>query len=171
VAAVFALVAAACGDDAEVTTTTAAPVAPPETEARQAPTTTAVATTSTQATTTTTTAAPTTTEAPALPAQAELTHGGEAVGVYLQVIEEADSSGDFRADFAAVVDDVEAMGYFGGFGDLNCDQGAQEALGLGAGQWYGASLYFETEADAELFVAAYPGEVVGIATVFTYCVD
>lgn len=93
------------------------------------------------------------------------------MGVYLKVIEEADSSGDFRDDFADVVDAVEAMGYFAGFGDLGCDEGAQEALGLGEGVWYGASLYFDTETDANLFVAAYPDEVVGIATIVTFCLD
>jgi len=91
--------------------------------------------------------------------------------VYLKVIEEGESSGSFTDDFADVTAAGEALGYFVGNGELDCDQGAREGLGLGEGAYYGASVYFTSIADAEAFVAAYDGEVVGIAVVTTFCLD
>jgi len=170
--AAIALLAAACGSTSTSTTNTTAPTtaAPaPATTAGPAPTTTAASAPTTTAATTTTVTPPTTVLVP--PAPANLTHGGEAVGVYLKVIEESESSGNFFEDFADVTAAVEAMGYFAGFGDLGCDGGAQEGLSLPEGDYLGSAVYFSTVEDAETFATIYGEEIVGIATVRTGCLD
>jgi hypothetical protein len=106
-----------------------------------------------------------------LPDPADLTHGGDAVAVYLGVIEESAGSGNINDDFADIIAAAGAMGYFAGSGDLGCDHGAAESLGLAAGFYYGVAVYFATVEDANMFVAAYPGEVVGIAEITTFCLD
>jgi hypothetical protein len=87
------------------------------------------------------------------------------------VINQSEVSGNLNDVFADAIAAAEAMGYFAGAGDLGCDQGAAEALGLEDGFYYGVGLYFATMDDAIAFAAAYPGEVVGIANVTTFCLD
>jgi len=100
------------------------------------------------------------------------THGGDAVGVYLGVVEYDAVEGNPADGFADAFAAAEAMGYFVGSGDLACDQGAQDGLGLPAdGYYWAASVLFATVDDANAFVAAYPGDVVGIAEVKTFCLD
>jgi hypothetical protein len=46
-----------------------------------------------------------------------------------------------------------------------------EGLGLEGGSYYAVALYFATVEDANAFVSAYPGDIVGIAEVQTFCLD
>jgi hypothetical protein len=99
-------------------------------------------------------------------------HGGDAVAVYLGVVEYDDVEGNPADGFAAAIAAAEAMGYFVGSGDLACDQGGQEALGLPADAYYwAASVLFATLEDANVFAAAFPEDIVGIAALKTYCLD
>lgn len=99
-------------------------------------------------------------------------HGGNAVAVYLGVVEYDAVEGNPADGFADPIAAAESMGYFVGSGDLACDQGGQEALGLPADAYYwAASVLFATVDDANLFAAAFPGDIVGIAEVTTYCLD
>lgn len=176
---ICSIFAAACGSsDAAASTTTTTTATPTTTVAATttptALTTTVAPTTTTTATptaTTTTTAVPTTTTAAALPETIIPTHGGDAVVVYLGVIAEGDSSGDLNTDFADVIAAAADMGYDVGVSDLACDSGAMEGLGLEDGYYYAAALYFATVEDANAFAAAYPGDIVGIAEVQTFCLD
>ncbi len=99
------------------------------------------------------------------------THGGDAVAVYLGVITESEAADGIPAALQEAMSSAEAMGYFAGYADLACDQGAREGLGLAEGFYYGASVLFATVADANLFAAAFPGDVVGIVEISTYCLD
>lgn len=177
---VLMLVTGACGSSdgmasTVVAATSAAPTTTPAhttTTTTTAPTTTTTAVPTTTAAPTTTTAAPTTTTAPPLPEELLPVHGGNAVAVYLGVVEYDDVAGNPADGFADAIAAAEAMGYFVGSGDLACDQGGQEALGLPADAYYwAASVLFGTADDANLFAAAFPEEVAGIAEVNTYCLD
>jgi hypothetical protein len=106
-----------------------------------------------------------------LPEAAVLTQGGTVVAVYLQIVSEGEMSGNLNDDFADVTAQAVDLGYFVGNGDLNCDQGAADALGLAPGNYYGAAVYFDTMEEANAFAAAWDGEVVGIVTVTTFCLD
>lgn len=155
---------------AETTSTTSTTTtAPPGTTT----TTTEAPTTTTEPPTTTTTEPPaTTTTAPrAFPPQVtEGTQGGSIWGAYLAV---APAFGDPALAEAAAR--AQAVGYTNVSergGQLACDQGATEALGLDPEvDWYGTALYFATEADARLFEELFEPEIVGIALVQTYCMD
>ena len=185
---VVALLLASCGGSADetasetaapttatptsqATTTTAAPAtttAAPTTTTT-APTTTAAPTTTTTTATTTTT---TTTTVPPLPDALSPTHGGEAVAVYLAVAEWDSVSGNPADGFTTEIAAAQDLGYFVGSGDLACDMGGQDGLGLPSdGYYWAASVLFATVPDANAFVAAYPGDVVGIVEVQTYCLD
>jgi hypothetical protein len=99
-----------------------------------------------------------------------LEHGGEAWAVYVAVASDFDAP-----EIAAGAGLLEELGYFGGGGDLGCDQGAAEALGLDPSQsWTATAVYFETEEDAQAFVNAYESlghQAVGYALVQTFCLD
>lgn len=154
----------------EAPTSTAAPTATTDPTATVAPVTTTPTTTTTS--TTTTTAAPTTTTAAPLPEGLVPEHGGDAVAVYLGVVEYDDVEGNPADGFVDAIAAAEAMGYFVGSGDLACDQRAQEALGLPAdGYYWAASVLFATVEDANVFAAAFSGDIVGIVAVKTYCLD
>jgi hypothetical protein len=61
-------------------------------------------------------------------------------------------------------------------GPTDCDVGVEEIVGLPSEEEGGAhivsvSLYFESTAQAEAFVAAYEPEVRGIGQVRTFCLD
>lgn len=102
-----------------------------------------------------------------LPSQAPPVHGGTPVAVYLAVSVDSSDSALERARAAA----AEA-GYEAGGGELGCDQGAVEALGLDpARSWSGVALYFVDQRTADRFVRGYPHEVVGVAQVTTFCLD
>lgn len=59
-----------------------------------------------------------------------------------------------------------------GGGDIDCDQGAREALGLDPDRdYYAVALYFPDRPTAQQFVDAYEPGVVGIADLTTYCLD
>lgn len=90
--------------------------------------------------------------------------------VYLAV---ANSSSDPALDKA--VRQAASVGYQAITGDVACDDGAMEALGLDQFDvWSAASLYFATGADAKAFAAAYTAEVTapqGVARVRLGCLD
>jgi hypothetical protein len=71
--------------------------------------------------------------------------------------------------------DASRVGYQAVVGDIACDGGAMEALGLDQyDYWSGATLYFATEADARGFAAAYTAKVAapkGVAWVTVGCLD
>ena len=75
------------------------------------------------------------------------------------------------AEFQDAIDMAADMGFFAGYSDLACDQGALEGLGLADGYYNAVSVLFATMDDATAFADAYPGDVVGIAAVKTYCLD
>ena len=69
---------------------------------------------------------------------------------------------------------VAELGYPQGGGELGCDVGAGEALGIGDGAM-AIAVYFDTQAGAEDFAQRYAEtygeEVVGLAQVTTLCLD
>ena len=92
--------------------------------------------------------------------------------MYLGVVDYETVEGNPADGFAEAIAAAEAMGYFVGSGDLACDQGGQDALELpSGGSYWAASVLFATTDDASAFVAAYPGDIVGIAEVTTFCLD
>jgi hypothetical protein len=57
-------------------------------------------------------------------------------------------------------------------GDIDCDQGARQALRLDpARKYYSVAVYFRTRKDAQKFVDLYEPGVVGIAPVTIFCAD
>ncbi|WNB84559.1 hypothetical protein [Cellulomonas sp. ATA003] len=88
------------------------------------------------------------------------------MGVYLTVVESFDAPA-----LTATDERLRELGYQpGGHGELACDQGAAEALGLDP-QTIAASVYFASEADARRFAEAYGPDVVGVAAVTVFCRD
>ncbi|WP_155859522.1 hypothetical protein [Cellulomonas sp. KRMCY2] len=106
------------------------------------------------------------------PSATDLHHGGETWGVYTVVLEAGASTADPR--WLEGDRRLGALGYPAGGGELGCDLGATESLGLGDGAMAIAS-YFDTQTDAELFAqkyaAAFGDQVVGMARVTTVCMD
>lgn len=90
--------------------------------------------------------------------------------VYLAVGHSSADPGLERAQQKAA-----SVGYTAVLGDLACDQGAIEALGLDQFDfWAAATLYFATRAGAHTFVASYTADVakvVGSAEVTLGCLD
>jgi hypothetical protein len=162
--------AACSSDEAGSTTTTAG--SSTSTSGVSVTTTTTPPTTSTVIATTTTSTLPTTsTTLPEFPpAKDALEHGGDAWAVYLAV---ADDFGDPSLDEASSL--AETYGYFAGVTDINCDQGAGEAVGVASGgSEVVVGVYFDTELDANQFVLAYEARgnaVAGVGLVQTYCLD
>jgi hypothetical protein len=115
---------------------------------------------------------PTAPLAPLPPAQEEPVHGGDAWAVYLAL--STDISGPEIADAIALLED---LGYVAGWaiGDLACDQGGAQAVGVDPSDGYAAvRAYFETVLDAARFVVALDARghsVLGIGLVQTYCLD
>jgi hypothetical protein len=143
----------------------------PTTTTIQSTTTTSAPTTTSTIATTTTTVAATTTTLPEFPQTAtSITHGGESWAVYLAV------AGDFGApELEEAKALADTYGLLDGEGDLGCDQGGAEALGLDPNdEWAVVSVYFDTEADARQFVDAFEARghtVAGMGLVLTYCLD
>ena len=96
--------------------------------------------------------------------------GDPVWGVYLAV---GHSATDTPVEKA--VRSASRVGYQAVVGDIACDGGAMEALGLDQyDYWSGATLYFATEADARGFAAAYTKRVAaptGVAKVTVGCLD
>jgi hypothetical protein len=164
------LLAACSSDDAGTTTTTESGTS---TSGVVVTSTTTPPTTSTTvgATTTTSTVPTTSTTLPEFPSAKEpLEHGGDAWAVYLAV---ADDFGDPSLDEASSL--AETYGYFAGVADVNCDQGAAEAVGVSSGGSEAVvGVYFDSEMDANQFVLAYEARghtVAGMGLVQTYCLD
>jgi hypothetical protein len=105
---------------------------------------------------------------PSFPPQAGAEHGAKQTAVYLAVAYSADDPKLKRAEAQA-----KAVGYDNvGIGDIGCDQGAREALGLDVDRdYYGAAVYFADRGTAQQFVDAYEPGVVGMADVTTFCLD
>jgi hypothetical protein len=150
----FALVMATGGPGAVAESTTA-----PEPSATETPVPT-------------TTTPPTAPLAPLPPTQEEPVHGGSAWAVYLAVA--TDISGPEIADAIALLED---LGYVAGWGsgDLACDQGGAQAVGVDPSDNYAVvGAYFDTALDAARFVVALDARghsVLGIGLVQTYCLD
>jgi hypothetical protein len=85
----------------------------------------------------------------------------------------AHSSSDPALDQAQ--DEAATVGYGAVIGDLACDRGAIDALGLDPHDyWTGAVLYFKSEHDAEDFANSYlasGGTVIGTAKIGLGCLD
>ncbi|KQY22867.1 hypothetical protein ASD16_09645 [Cellulomonas sp. Root485] len=103
---------------------------------------------------------------PATPPQAaDLVHGAVVWGTYVAVVDSFDSP---EADAAEAR--ITELGYQPSEGDLGCDQGAAEALGLPENASV-VSTYFATEQDAALFAQMYGPDALGIAEVKLFCMD
>lgn len=163
-AVAFLMLASCSPDDADTTTTEAS------TSTSTGPTTTtAPVTTTTSPAPTTTLPAPTTT-LPEFPPAGDLEHGGETWAVYIAVAD------DFSApNLTDATAQAELYGFFAGTTDINCDQGAAEAIGVAPGGSEAVvGVYFETEPEATQFVVAWEarGHIVeGMGQVQTFCLD
>ncbi len=122
----------------------------------------------TQPETTTTVPAPTSTAPATQPTPVPVEHGREMFGVYLSVERGAAPTAETRAAQA----EAERNKWPFSGGDINCDQGAREALRLDpARDYYAVAVYFVTREDAQRFVDLYEPGVVGIAAVKVFCAD
>lgn len=110
--------------------------------------------------------------APLPPAQEEPVHGGNAWAVYLAAA--TDISDPEIADAIALLED---LGYVAGWGsgDLACDRGGAQAVGVDPSDGYAVvGAYFDTVLDAARFVVALDARghsVLGLGLVRTYCLD
>ena len=127
--------------------------------------------TTTLATTTTTAEAATTTAPlPDLPGpKTEFEHGGTAWAVFLA----AGESGDAALEDA--VDVLADLGYVSWPGDLWCDWGGYDLLGLESSEsMMAVGVYFDDEVDAMAFVVGLDARDISVAgwgLVETYCLD
>jgi len=107
---------------------------------------------------------PSSTEA-ALPEPVEMImHGETYFGVYLAAAPMDDPLLD------GAVAQLAALGTTAYPGDLACDDGATEQLGVSEGLM-GVAVYFEHRAEARVYAAALDPSPLGIAKVTTYCAD
>jgi hypothetical protein len=171
-AAAGALVACTSGDDgpgASPTATTSATSSPTPTSDPTTPAPTATSSAPAPTDPPTAPAEPPATPPPAGPASpppvAEPVHGGTAWGVYLAVMTSPDDPAYVQSGTR-----LEQFGYFPSEGDVSCDEGAAEALGLEPNVLV-RSVHFDSREDAEAFVALYGDDILGIAQVTTYCLD
>jgi hypothetical protein len=110
---------------------------------------------------------PTPTESPAAisPPAVTVEQGGRYWAVYAVVAEarsaELDEAFNRLRDLEVTV---------GGFGELACDEGAAEALGVDP-SLHGVAVYFERKADAQAFAASLDPPPAGVARVRTFCAD
>lgn len=100
---------------------------------------------------------------PVQPPEMLPTHGGTIWGLYLAV---GDSLEDAAMD--AAVQQATELGYHPGGGEIACDDGAADALGVDATM--SVAVYFATREDAEAATQFFDAWV-GIARVTTYCLD
>jgi len=101
--------------------------------------------------------------------------GGEFWAVYLAVSRlDATGKPEQPGELARARERAEAAGYKGHVeeGDIGCQRGAREALRLDPAREYRTvSIFFDTQAQARQFVAAFEPPVVGTAKIKAYCVD
>lgn len=103
------------------------------------------------------------------PPEAQLRHGERFYAVFVAV--ERTSS---APEFARAKEELQKAGYrvSPGASDINCDQGAREALRLTPGvDYFVEAVYFLTGQEAQQFVDAFEPGVVGTAVVTVYCRD
>ncbi|MGQ0629581.1 MAG: hypothetical protein ACT4P1_00950 [Sporichthyaceae bacterium] len=102
-----------------------------------------------------------------LPEPIEVAQGDEVFGVYLAVVEGAESTDEIDVAEA----DAVSNGWLYSSGELGCDMGAAEELGLGEGEYFRVAVYFATQDDAQAFADGYAPGVVGIAQATLFCLD
>lgn len=103
------------------------------------------------------------------PPEAQLRHGEQFYAVFVAV--ERTSS---APEFARAEEELQKAGYrvSPGVSDINCHQGAREALRLAPGvDYFVEAVYFLTRQEAQQFVDAFEPGVVGTAFVTMYCLD
>jgi hypothetical protein len=106
--------------------------------------------------------------APDRPVPVEVSHGDKVFGVYLSV-ERGETP---TAETSAAEAEAKRQQWHHSGGDIDCDQGAREALRLDpARKYYSIAIYFRTREDAQEFVDLYEPGVVGIAPVTVFCLD
>ena len=102
-----------------------------------------------------------------LPPEAAAKQGGKYYAVFLAVA--ADANDKALAD---AQERAKELGYQGGVGDVNCTPGARTALDLqDTGDYTAYSIFFDTNQQAQAFLNAYSGPVVGTAYVTAGCLD
>lgn len=159
-----------CGDDEPSSAGTPVTTVPAATTTSvPAPTSTTTTRTETASPTMTTTPQPTKTRWPKALGEPQ---GDSAWAVYLAV---AHSSSDPALKSAQDAVAKAGPGYGAVIGDLACDRGSIEALGLDKHDyWTGAVLYFSSKKDAEDFATSYlveGGTVIGTAKIGLGCLD
>ncbi|HEX5948840.1 MAG TPA: hypothetical protein VFZ45_04670 [Actinomycetota bacterium] len=101
---------------------------------------------------------------PGAPSPVVPEHGEKYWAVYLAV-----GDGPELEDAIAYLTGEQGI-EFPGPTDVNCDQGAAEALGPDAGP-LSVAAYFDSEEDARAWAETLPGPPVAIAEVRTFCLD
>ncbi len=164
-----ALLLTGCGGKKPSSTSTPVTTVPAVTQSSPETTSSTTTTTTTPPSSPTTTATPQVTKTRWPKALGE-PQGHSAWGVYLAV---AHSSSDPALKSAQA--QVAKVGYGAVIGDLACDHGAMEALGLDVHDyWTGAVLYFANKKDAQDFASSYlvaGGTVIGTAKIGLGCLD
>ncbi len=103
------------------------------------------------------------------PEAAQLRQGERVFGVFVAV-ERTTSA----PEIARAKEELQKAGYrvAPGATDINCDQGARDALKLTPGvDYFVEAVYFRTREEAQQFVEAFEPGVVGTAQVTVYCRD
>jgi hypothetical protein len=113
------------------------------------------------------TAHPTIRPSGSLPPEAAAKQGAKYYAVFLAVAADANDPPLTDAQERA-----KALGYPGGAGAVNCTPGARTALNLSDNGGYTAySIFFETNKQAQDFLNAYSGKVIGTANITAGCLD
>jgi hypothetical protein len=98
---------------------------------------------------------------PAVPEQ-----GGTYFGVYVAIAEAGD-----EASLQASAEALDAIGISDySLGDISCDEGAAEELGVPEDSGR-VAVYFESREEAEAFTKSLPSPILRIAKVKTFCLD
>ena len=111
------------------------------------------------------TPATTGTPPPARPVEADISHGDEVWGAYVAVVDSFESEAAVAAKAR-----VTELGYTPSGGDIGCDDGASEALGLPSDAMV-VAVYLTTQEGAATFVEMYGAGAVGFAHVTLLCLD
>jgi hypothetical protein len=114
-----------------------------------------------------TTSAPTVRPSGSLPPEAPAKPGGKYYAIFLAVAKSVNDPSLLSAQ-----EQAKQIGYSGGVGDINCTPGAREALNLaGTADYTAFSIFFATNQQAQDFLNAYKGKVVGTAYITAGCLD